>query len=197
VSELVPESFYRRDVLEVAPELIGKLFRRGSVILRITEVEAYRDDDSACHARFGVTERTKPLFGPPGRAYVYLCYGLHYMLNVVAHLPGKAGAVLIRSAEPAAGLLTIQRRRSKKGERGPVLLTGPGKVGAALGLDLRFNHHPLFEGGGLELLEGEAPAKLVVGLRVGIDYANDRDRLAPWRWAAGDTAWVSVRKSLR
>jgi DNA-3-methyladenine glycosylase len=118
------------------------------------------------------------------------------MLNVVAHVPHTAGAVLIRSAEPVLGLRTIQRRRAKVGERGPVLLTGPGKVGAALGLDLRFNHHELFGSGGLELLEGEPPQTLIVGPRVGIDYAEDRDRTAPWRWAAGDTAWVSAKKAL-
>ncbi|MCL7050628.1 hypothetical protein MKW94_026795, partial [Papaver nudicaule] len=90
-------------------------------------VEAYRPNDSACHGRFGVTPGTAPVFGPGGHAYVYLCYGLHTMLNIVADKEGVGAAVLIRSCAPVCGLETIQQRRGQKTEK-PVLLAGPGKV---------------------------------------------------------------------
>jgi len=187
---LLPRSFYARDALEVAPELLGALIRRGGVTLRITEVEAYRwPDDTACHARHGRTARNAALWGPPGTAYVYLCYGMHMMLNLVTGAEGEAQAVLIRACEPVKGLATIRRRRG--GASGPVLLTGPGKVGAALALDLSFSGRTLYERGPLEVHRGEAPARILRGPRVGIDYARPEHREAHWRFAAADTAWVS------
>lgn len=192
---LVPFSFYQADTLTVAPALIGKWLRRGDVILRITEVEAYCwPDDSACHNRFGRTDRNAPMWGPGGHAYVYLCYGLHQMLNIVTNPEGEAAAVLIRSCEPVAGLETVRRRR--RGLTGPVLLTGPGKIGAALALDTRWSGHPLFAPEGLELLEGDPPTRLLAGPRVGIDYALPHHREALWRFAAADTAWVTAPKLL-
>ncbi|KAH1077890.1 hypothetical protein GYH30_053105 [Glycine max] len=95
--------FFQIDALDLAPRLLGKFLRRDDVVLRITEVEAYRPNDSACHGRFGVTSRTAPVFGPGGHAYVYLCYGLHMMLNVVADKEGAGAAVLIRSCSPVSG----------------------------------------------------------------------------------------------
>jgi DNA-3-methyladenine glycosylase len=194
-SVLLPQRFYARDARVVARELIGKVLRREGVALRITETEAYRPDDSACHARFGRTARTETLFGPPGRAYVYLCYGLHHLFNVVADEEGVGSAVLVRAAEPLAGLDIVRARRG--GKSGPQLLTGPGKVSAALDLDRSFDKHSLFEPGGLELLDGPLPARLLVGPRVGIDYADARHRNAPWRFAAADTRWVTARATLR
>ena len=168
---LLPEDFCQRDALEVARDLLGKELWAGEVGLRITEVEAYRwPDDTANHCRAGRTKRNEPMWGPPGRAYVYLCYGLHQMLNVVTGEEGEGAAVLIRACAPLAGLETIRARRGDK--RGPVLLTGPGKVGAALGVDRSWSHHALFEPGGLELCDGPAPGGVLVGPRVGIDYAE-------------------------
>ncbi|XP_049935204.1 uncharacterized protein LOC116259332 isoform X2 [Nymphaea colorata] len=95
--------FFRMDALDLAPRLLGKLLRRDDVVLQITEVEAYRQNDTACHGRFGITPRTAPLFGPGGHAYVYMCYGLHVMLNVVADKEGIGAAVLIRSCSPVSG----------------------------------------------------------------------------------------------
>lgn len=188
---LLPESFYARDALTVAHDLLGKEIRRGAVRLRVTEVEAYCfPGDTANHARFGRTPRNRPMWGPPGRAYVYLCYGIHWMLNLVTNAEGEAAAVLVRAAEPIAGIAQIRARR-RKDEDGPVLLTGPGKVGQALGLDGSFNDHALFRPGGLEVRQGEPPPGVLQGPRVGIDYAEDEHRLAPWRVAAAGTRWVS------
>lgn len=192
---LVKQAFYARDALVVARELLGKELRHGAVRLRISEVEAYRwPDDTANHCRSGRTARNAPMWGPPGRAYVYLCYGMHQMLNLVTGVEGEGEAVLIRACEPLAGEALIRRRRGDK--RGPVLLTGPGKVGAALALDASFNHHPLYRRGGLELHEAPPPAAILEGPRVGIDYAAPEDRRAPWRLAIAGSPWVSRRKQL-
>lgn len=191
---LLPRSFYDRSALEVAPDLLGKELRHGPVRLRITEVEAYTEDDTACHAYKGRTDRTEVLFGPPGRAYVYLCYGIHQMLNIVTDST-QAAAVLVRACEPVAGLEVVRERRG--GKTGPVLLTGPGKVGQALGVDTSFSGHVLYRRGGVELHDGAAPAAMLTGPRVGIDYAEPVDRDAPWRFASAGTRWVSRPKSLR
>ncbi|XP_024014861.1 DNA-3-methyladenine glycosylase isoform X2 [Eutrema salsugineum] len=144
--KLMPPEFFQIDALVLAPRLLGKYLRRDNVVLRITEVEAYRSNDSACHGRFGVTPRTAPVFGPGGHAYVYLCYGLHMMLNIVADKEGVGAAVLIRSCSPVTGLETIQERRGQKTDK-PVLLNGPGKVGQALGLSTEWSHHPFYSPG--------------------------------------------------
>lgn len=191
------QSFFARDALEVAPDLLGKHLRRDDVVLRITEVEAYCwPDDSANHCYGGrKTARNAPMWGPPGRAYVYLCYGLHHLLNLVTNREGEAAVVLIRACEPVAGLATIRARRG--GLEGPVLLTGPGKVGAALALDTSFSHHPLFEPGGLEVLDGPPVDDIVVGPRIGIGYAKPEHQRAPWRFAKAGSRWVSHPKGLR
>ena len=190
----LPLSFYRRDALDVARALLGKRLRRDSITLEITEVEAYRAGDSAAHSRHGRTERNAPMWGPPGRAYVYLCYGLHQMLNVVTDEDGAPGAVLIRACRPVDGLDLIRARRG--GRTGPVLLTGPGKVGQALALDGSFNGHRLHTAGGMECLDGPPPPLVLAGRRIGIDYASAGDAAEPWRFAAGDCTWVTHRTGL-
>src|SRR4051812_27183869 len=126
--EPLPFSFYDRDALDVAMDLIGCVVVTNGVSVRITDVEAYRfPNDTANHARMGRTGRNWPMWGPPGHAYVYLCYGLHYLLNFVTGPEGHAAAVLIRGAEPLEGLALVQTRRN--GMSGPGLLDGPGKVG--------------------------------------------------------------------
>ncbi|XP_050120818.1 DNA-3-methyladenine glycosylase isoform X3 [Malus sylvestris] len=186
---ILPFSFFQIDALELAPRLLGKFLRREDVVLQITEVEAYRPNDSACHGRFGITARTAPVFGPGGHAYVYLCYGLHTMLNVVADKEGVGAAVLIRSCAPVSeimkvitGLETIQQRRGQKTDK-PVLLNGPGKIGQALGLSTEWSSHPLYTPDGLEILDGPEPEKMLVGPRVGIDYASPEHVNALWRFA--------------
>ncbi|XP_058212214.1 DNA-3-methyladenine glycosylase [Rhododendron vialii] len=191
---ILARDFYQIDALELAPLLLGKYLRRDDVVLRITEVEAYRPNDSACHGRFGITARTAPVFGPGGHAYVYLCYGLHTMLNVVADKEGVGAAVLIRSCAPVSGLDTIQQRRGMKSEK-PVLLAGPGKVGQALGISTEWSSHPLFIPGGLEILDGPKPEKILIGPRVGIEYASPEHISALWRFAIADTPWISAPRS--
>ncbi|MCS6799888.1 MAG: DNA-3-methyladenine glycosylase [Myxococcota bacterium] len=192
---MLPESFYERDALEVAADLVGKLLVRGSIVLRITEVEAYRPGDSASHCRSGRTARNAPMWGPPGRAYVYLCYGIHSMLNLVTNRDGEGAAVLVRSCEPVSGLSALRRRRPHAS--GTDLLTGPGRVAAALGLDPSWSGHPVFLPGGLEVRDGPPPVSLLEGARIGIDYALPIHREAPWRLADAGSAWVSHRRALR
>ncbi|BFG38288.1 hypothetical protein CerSpe_245630 [Prunus speciosa] len=191
---ILPFIFFQIDALDLAPRLLGKLLRRDDVVLQITEVEAYRQNDSACHGRFGVTARTAPVFGPGGNAYVYLCYGLHTMLNVVADKEGVGAAVLIRSCAPVSGLETIQQRRGQKTDK-PVLLNGPGKIGQALGLSTEWSNHPLYNPGGLEILDGPEPEKMLIGPRVGIEYALPEHVNALWRFAVAGTSWISAPKN--
>lgn len=193
VGALLSQSFFARDSLDVARDLVGRVLVHGDVQLRITEVEAYRSPaDTASHCRMGRTARNAPMWGPPGHAYVYLCYGMHSMLNVVSNAEGEGAAVLVRAAEPIAGLDRIASRRG-----GRIDLAGPGKVGAALGLDTSWSGHPLFAQGGLELHEGTPVARPLVGPRVGIDYASPRDRRALYRFADPSSASVTVRRTLR
>jgi DNA-3-methyladenine glycosylase len=196
VSAILPVSFYARDVLDVARELVGKHLRANGVELRITEVEAYRwPGDTACHARSGRTERNAAIWGPPGRAYVYLVYGLHQMLNIVTGEDGDAQAVLVRACEPVRGLAKIRERRG--GKEGPVLLAGPGKVAQALDIDTSWSHHELHREGGLTLRDGPPPSRVLVGPRVGIDYAEPAHRVLPWRFAAADTPWITHARTLQ
>ncbi|XP_059296004.1 DNA-3-methyladenine glycosylase [Lycium ferocissimum] len=194
---ILTQIFYQIDALDLAPRLLGKFLRRDDVVLQITEVEAYRPNDSACHGRFGKTARTAPVFGPGGHAYVYLCYGLHMMLNVVADKDGVGAAVLIRSCAPISGLGTIQQCRGLKTEK-PVLLAGPGKVGQALGLSTEWSSHALYTPGGLELLDGPEPEHILVGPRIGIEYALPEHVNALWRFAIAGSSWISApKKTLR
>jgi len=188
-------AFFARDPVIVARELLGHHVRQDDVVLRITETEAYRGGlDTASHTMRGMTPRNAPMFGPPGHAYIYLCYGIHHLLNVVCWPDGRDGAVLIRAAEPVAGRDTIARRRG--GKTGPVQLTGPGKIGAALGLTTAWSGTPMLGGGPVILEMGTPPVMVLTGPRVGIDYAEAQDRDAPWRFAVAATPWVSVRKTL-
>ncbi|MGD8826610.1 MAG: DNA-3-methyladenine glycosylase [Myxococcales bacterium] len=193
---LLPRQFYARDALEVARDLLGQEIWHGEVGLRITEVEAYRHPhDSANHCRAGLTVRNAPMWGPPGHAYVYLCYGLHQMLNLVTNRKGEGAAVLIRSCEPIAGHSLIRKRRG--GKDGPVLLTGPGKVGQALGLDVSFSGCPLYRRGNLEVRAGARVARVAVGSRIGIGYAEPEHQHAEWRLAIAGSPWVSHANQLR
>ncbi|CAK8543387.1 unnamed protein product [Lathyrus sativus] len=193
-TETLPREFFQIDSLDLAPRLLGKFLRRDDVVLQITEVEAYRSNDSASHARFGITPRTAPLFGPGGHAYVYLCYGLHVMLNVVADKEGSGAGILIRSCAPVCGLDVIQQRRGQITDK-PILLTGPGKVGQALGLSTEWSNHPLYTPGGLELLDGPEPENILVGPRVGIQYALPEHVDALWRFAIAGSAWISAPRN--
>jgi DNA-3-methyladenine glycosylase len=193
---ILTQDFFARPALELAPEILGKVLFHGPVKARITEVEAYAaTGDSANHCFRGRTARNLPMWGPPGHAYVYLCYGLHHLLNVVSDLEGQGAAVLIRSVEVLEGLDTVAQRRG--GRRGVDVGAGPGKVGALLGIDRSWSRHPLFETGDLELHDAPLAEQFLCGPRVGIGYADAQDQRALWRFALTETAAVSQKKSLR
>jgi DNA-3-methyladenine glycosylase len=195
--EILPRSFFERDVVSVARDLIGRHIVRDDVVLRITEVEAYRGPkDSAAHSRAGNTARTAPMFGPAGHAYVYLCYGIHWMLNLVTGGQGEGEAILVRSCDVVDGLDTVVARRKRAPSAD--FLAGPGKVAQALGLDASWNRHDVCSRGGLELHAGvlEKPA-LLVGPRVGIDFATPKDRRALLRFALAGSKAITVPATLR
>ena len=192
--KLIPQSFYRRDVDLVARELLGQLLVRDDVVLRITEVEAYGGpEDSASHVRHGRTERNAIMWGKGGHAYLYLCYGLHWMLNVVTGEEGQGAAVLIRACEPVAGTNTLLARRLMTAVK-PALLAGPGRVAQGLNLDEVFNGEALFRKGDLELREGESPHAILLGPRVGIAFATKDDQQVLRRYAVAGTPWISSPK---
>jgi DNA-3-methyladenine glycosylase len=136
------------------------------------------------------------MWGPGGHAYVYFCYGIHQMLNLVTNGHGEGAAVLIRACEPVSGHALIAQRRA--GITGPLALNGPGKVGAALALDASCSGLAVFDPNGpLTVLDAPAPARWLVGPRVGIGYATPEHQLLAWRFALEDSLWVSHRKTLQ
>jgi DNA-3-methyladenine glycosylase len=184
--ERLDAAFFARDVHAVARELVGcRLFHAGCGGV-IVETESYERDDPACHAYVGLTARTAPLFGPPGRAYVYLSYGIHALLNAVAEPEGQAAAVLIRALQPTAGLEAMRRRRGERPDAD--LCSGPGKLTEALGVGLDANEADL----GVDpfLLLPPEPGwrgEIVSGPRVGITKAIER----PWRFCLAGSPFVS------
>ncbi len=178
--------FFDRSVHLVARELIGcRLFYDG-VGGTIVEAESYERDDPACHAYVGLTDRTEVLFGPPGRSYVYLSYGIHALFNVVAEPEGAAAAVLIRALEPTAGLESMRERRGERPDRD--LCSGPGKLTEALGIGLGANDADLSQDPFLLLPPDDGwSGEVLTGPRVGITKAVER----PWRFCAADSPYVS------
>src|SRR5437660_6382099 len=137
-------AFYERPVLKVARDLVGCVVTHDGCSGVIVETEAYHDSEPACHAYVGLTERTRVLFGPPGRAYVYRSYGIHACLNAVCEPPGVGAAVLIRALEPVEGVDAMRARRGL--ERIEDLCSGPGKLTQALGIGLQLNDTSLTAG---------------------------------------------------
>jgi DNA-3-methyladenine glycosylase len=167
-------AFFARPVLDVARDLVGWTVRHGETAGVIVETEAYHESEPACHAFVGVTQRTEPLFGPPGRAYVYRSYGIHALLNAVCEPEGVGAAVLIRALEPTDGIELMRLRR--KLDRLEDLCSGPGKLTQALGIGLELNATDLL-GSGPVLLEppgaDAATHELVEDVRIGITKAAD------------------------
>ncbi|MCX7846831.1 MAG: DNA-3-methyladenine glycosylase [bacterium] len=176
VGKVLPPSFYNRAPDVVARELLGAIVVHevcGTLCSgRIVETEAYfAEDDPACHAWRGKTRRNAIMFGPPGHAYVYFCYGNHWLLNAVTEGEGRGSAVLIRALEPLTGIEMMQARRG--GVRLQELTNGPGKLCAALGITGRHNGLPLYSGS-LRIHAGEGPApRWEVGPRIGIRVGTD------------------------
>ena len=170
-------SFFNRPTLTVAPELLGGEIVRGEVRLRIIETEAYLPNDSACHAYRGRTRRNAPMWGPPGHAYIYLCYGIHNMLNFVTEADGTPAAVLIRGCVVISGHEVVKERRN-----GRLDVIGPGKVGQALALDASLSGVPLL--GEIEVHPGVSPRRIERTPRIGIQYALPEHQAALWRFVA-------------
>ena len=176
---------------------------------RIVEVEAYAGpDDAASHARAGRTARNGPMFGPPGHAYVYLVFGMHECLNVVAEPSGSAAAILIRAVEPLEGLDAMHAARLARGRSSwpadglvPAarLAAGPGLVTAAFGISRDWSGRDLCDPAApVRIEDGSAPGvvRIVAGPRVGVAYAPEPWRSKPWRFAVADHPSVS-RAGLR
>ena len=183
----LPQDFYARSVHEVARDLIGCTVRHGETAGRIVETESYHMEEPACHAFAGVTERTRTLYGEPGRAYVYFSYGMHSLLNAVAEGEGVGAAVLIRALEPLDGVELMRQRRGL--EREEDLCSGPGKLTQALDIGLSLNGSSLVTGP-IELLAREPGARaprVVIGERIGITKAAE----LPWRFCDADSRHVS------
>jgi DNA-3-methyladenine glycosylase len=173
---------------EVARRLIGLTLLVDGVGGRIVETEAYDQSDPASHTFGGLTARNAAMFGPPGRAYVYRSYGLHWCVNTVCCESGHGAGVLLRALEPTHGLDTMRQRRGVQDAR--LLCAGPGRLTQALGIDARHNHHPLQEPP-FALLEPELtlqpPITVVAGPRIGISKAVD----VPWRFGLQGSRYLS------
>ena len=171
----------------LARSLLGCRLRLGAVEAEICETEAYQGTgDRACHAAKGRTERTAVMFGPPGHLYVYLCYGLHHLLNIVCDAEGVPAAVLVRGLRVLAGRNKVVARRGR--DDGDRLLNGPAKLTQGLGIDLALNGRRL----GARtcplrlLVRRRQPTSVRAGPRVGVDYAGEPWASMPWRfWVDG------------
>jgi DNA-3-methyladenine glycosylase len=194
-SGALPRDFFARPTDLVARDLLGVWLMRESVegpcAGQIVETEAYGGpDDLASHARAGRTRRTTPMFGQVGHAYVYLVYGMHECLNVVAYAPpAEAGAVLIRAIEPLVGVELMRARRGRPRDPVARLCSGPAKLCQAMGVGRDFDGHDLLTEDTLRLAAPDAPVaagEVAAGPRVGVAYAGADWSSRPWRfWLAG------------
>jgi DNA-3-methyladenine glycosylase len=184
--ERLTREFFARTVHEVAPELIGATLLVDGVGGTIVEVEAYDQDDPASHSFRGATERTASMFGPPGHAYVYRSYGVHWCLNLVCKPEGRAEAALVRALEPTHGLEAMRARRGLEEVR--ALCSGPGKLCQALGIT-RLQDGLALDEPPFELLARESEQPLAVGTRIGIRRAVDQ----PWRYGLAGSPFLSRR----
>jgi DNA-3-methyladenine glycosylase len=181
---LLRRKFFARSVHEVAPDLIGATLLFNGVGGMIVEVEAYHQTDAAAHSFNGRTTRNAVMFGPPGYAYIYRSYGIHWCLNFVCEPEGIASAVLIRALAPTHGLAAMRRRRGVEDER--LLCSGPGRLCEALGItDKQYGlalDEPPFR-----ILARDSLAEVTIGPRIGITKAVDH----PWRYGLKDSRFVS------
>jgi DNA-3-methyladenine glycosylase len=176
--------FFGRSVHDVAPDLVGAKLLVDGVGGLIVEVEAYDHEDPAAHGYRGRTERNASMFGPPGHAYVYRSYGIHWCLNLVCEEVGVASAVLLRALEPTNGLEKMQARRGLDDPR--LLCAGPGRLCQALGVTREHDGLPL-DRPPFELVTRVGDGDVVAGPRVGITHAADR----PWRYGLAGSKFLS------
>lgn len=161
----LPYEFYHRHALEVAPALVGKVIVCGDIRLRISETEAYcGETDTACHASKGRTQRTEVLYADAGTIYVYLCYGMHWMMNVITGDENDPQGVLIRACVDAPG---------------------PGRLTKKLGIDKRFNRQSILSCPDLWIEDDGQRFEIVADKRVGIGYASQEDQDRLWRFQMG------------
>ncbi|HEV8180238.1 MAG TPA: DNA-3-methyladenine glycosylase [Gaiellaceae bacterium] len=183
-AERLTREFFARSVHEVAPELIGATLLVDGVGGTIVELEAYDQDDPASHSFRGRTRRTASMFGPPGHAYVYRSYGVHWCLNLVCAPDGRAEAALVRALEPTRGLETMRERRGVEAAR--ALCSGPGKLCQALAVTRVHDGRPLDELP-FDLLARKSKPPLAVGTRIGISQAVEQ----PWRYGVAGSPFLS------
>lgn len=188
--------FQLNEVVEVARALIGKVFvtKIDGLITSglITETEAYHQSEKACHAYNGRrTNRTEVLFGPGGKSYVYLCYGIHHLFNVTTGVEGEAAAVLVRAIEPLDGVDYMLERRRMTALQTRVS-SGPGKLTQALGVTVKNNNTCLITAEDLwiETYKEIPQSRIVASKRIGVNYARE-DSLLPWRFYLKNSKWVS------
>ena len=177
-------AFFARSVHEVAPDLIGATLLVNGVGGIIVEVEAYHHTDPAAHSFRGPTLRNAVMFGPPGFAYVYRSYGIHWCVNFVCEQEGSASAVLIRALEPIHGITTMRRRRHLVDERS--LCSGPGKLTEALGITDKHNALAL-DAPPIALCARAAKPAILAGMRIGITKAVE----LPWRYGLKGSKFLS------
>ena len=180
----LPRSFFARSVHTVAPDLIGSTLLFKGVGGVIVEVEAYHQTDPAAHSFGGRTERNAVMFGPPGYAYVYRSYGIHWCLNFVCEPEGVASAVLIRALAPTHGLAVMRRRRGVTDER--LLCSGPGRLSQALGITDAQYGLPL-DNPPFEIFARADDVEVAVGPRIGLTKAIEH----PWRYGLSGSRFVS------
>jgi DNA-3-methyladenine glycosylase len=181
--------FFERSALEVAPELLGCLLIAGDCVGRIVEVEAYLGDgsDAASHSHHGPTERNRSMFGPPGRFYVYRSMGIHWCANLVCEPVGIGAAILLRAAEPLAGVATMRRRRGSRSDR--ELASGPGRLAQAFGISGSLDG-AVATRGSVRIAQGERvdPSRILAGPRVGIRRSAE----LPYRFLLAGCPFVSA-----
>src|ERR1700694_3860367 len=177
-------AFFARSVHEVAPDRIGATLLVNGVGGIIVEVEAYHHTDPAAHSFRGPTPRNLVMFGPPGVAYVYRSYGIHWCVNFVCEKEGSASAVLIRALQPTHGIPAMRRRRGLHEER--LLCSGPGKLTEALGITDQHNGLPL-DAPPIALHARMKKPDIVTGLRIGITKAVE----LPWRYGLKGSKFLS------
>jgi DNA-3-methyladenine glycosylase len=182
----LPRSFYARPTLEVARSLLGvrlvRLLDGQRLSGLVIEVEAYvGEQDLGCHAKAGLTPRTRVMYGPPGHAYIYFTYGMHWLLNVVTEAEGFPAAVLIRAIQPKEGLQVIRQRRGGRDTRGPAKLTRAlGVDGSLNGVDLCARESGLWLEAGRQVPD----SSVTIGPRVGLNTVPEPWKSIPWRFLA-------------